>query len=302
MAAQDNRQTARFQAGPEKMKPAYGSNSRHDRVDAASAGPRSSLPQLSIPSILGIWAAAALPMAGLGWLVSPWLAGSLDRAAGIPGTTRILAMTVGLVWQFVIVLVLVRREAGRLSWSSLRDRLWLQTPRQPRTGQPDRRMWLWLVPLVILYVFEAFAIGPALQTAWISTFPFLAEPPQFSFSQLIDVPENRALLEGAWWFYGLFLLLAIFNTVLGEELLFRGVLLPRMRGSFGNWDWLANGVLFGFYHLHQPWGILGGVVSGALLFALPARLFQSAWMSIVIHSGQSVFFAVILLPYFRGSG
>jgi len=60
--------------------------------------------------------------------------------------------------------------------------------------------------------------------------------------------------------------------------------------------------LFGFYHLHQPWGILGGVVSGALLFALPTRLFQSAWMSIVIHSGQSVFFAVVLLPYFRGSG
>jgi len=25
-------------------------------------------------------------------------------------------------------------------------------------------------------------------------------------------------------------------------------------------------------------------------------------MSIVIHSGQSVFFAVVLLPYFRGSG
>ena len=272
------------------------------RVDVASAGPTSSLPQLSIPSILGIWAAAALPMAALGWLVSPWLAGSLDRAAGIPGTTRIFLMTVGLVWQFAIVLLLVRREAGNLSWSSLRDRLWLQTPRRPRTGQPDRRMWLWLVPLVILYVIEAFAIGPVLQTAWISTFPFLAEPPQFSLSQLIDVPENRALLEGAWWFYGLFLLLAIFNTVLGEELLFRGALLPRMRGSFGKWDWLANGVLFGFYHLHQPWGILGGVVSGALLFALPTRLFQSAWMSIVIHSGQSVFFAIVLLPYFRGPG
>ena len=100
------------------MKPASGSNSRHDRLDAASAGPRSSLPQLSIPSILGIWAAAALPMAALGWLVSPGLSGSLDRAAGIPGTTRIFLMTVGLVWQFIIVLLLVRHEAGSLSWSS----------------------------------------------------------------------------------------------------------------------------------------------------------------------------------------
>jgi len=29
-------------------------------------------------------------------------------------------------------------------------------------------------------------------------------------SQLIDVPENRVLLEGAWWFYGMFLFLAYF--------------------------------------------------------------------------------------------
>jgi membrane protease YdiL (CAAX protease family) len=40
--------------------------------------------------------------------------------------------------------------------------------------------------------------------------------------------------------------LAVFNTVLGEELLFRGLLLPRMNGVFGERDWLANGVLFGF--------------------------------------------------------
>jgi CAAX protease family protein len=47
----------------------------------------------------------------------------------------------------------------------------------------------------------------------------------------------------------------IFNTVLGKELLFRGLLLPRMRAAFGRWDWLANGVLFGIYHLHVPWTI-----------------------------------------------
>ena len=38
--------------------------------------------------------------------------------------------------------------------------------------------------------------------------------------------------------------LAIFNTVLGEELLFRGLLLPRMRASSEECDWVANGVLF----------------------------------------------------------
>ncbi|MBN1306015.1 MAG: hypothetical protein JXA13_16380 [Anaerolineales bacterium] len=37
--------------------------------------------------------------------------------------------------------------------------------------------------------------------------------------------------------------MVICNTVLGEELLFRGLLLPRMQGVFGKWDWLANGLL-----------------------------------------------------------
>jgi uncharacterized protein len=52
---------------------------------------------------------------------------------------------------------------------------------------------------------------------------------------------------------------------LREEFLFRGVLLPMMDGVFGRWGWVANGVLSGIYHLHQPWGIPGAVVSGAPL-------------------------------------
>jgi hypothetical protein len=36
----------------------------------------------------------------------------------------------------------------------------------------------------------------------------------------------------------------VFNSVLGEDLLFRGILLPRMRGVFGRGDFVANGVLF----------------------------------------------------------
>jgi membrane protease YdiL (CAAX protease family) len=43
----------------------------------------------------------------------------------------------------------------------------------------------------------------------------------------------------------------VFNTALGEVLLFRGLLLPRM-GAFGRADWVANGLLFACYHLHEP--------------------------------------------------
>jgi membrane protease YdiL (CAAX protease family) len=93
---------------------------------------------------------------------------------------------------------------------------------------------------------------------------------------------------------------ALFNTVLGEEFLFRGVLLPKMNGMFGRWDWVANGVLFGIYHLHQPWGILTSIIGGVFLFALPAKRFRSTWMAVIVHSGQSVFFLFLILGLVLG--
>jgi membrane protease YdiL (CAAX protease family) len=257
------------------------------------------LPQYSPARVAGIWAAAALPMAALGWVGTPLLAPPIDRTTGVPGTARILLLTLGLIWQFVLVILLLRRETRVLSWRVLRERLWLGPPRNPRTGQPDRRLWLWLVLLIPLFPLSVFAIAPVLADAWLAAFPFLAEPPEFSLALLLEPPGSRAL-AGAWWLYGLFLILAAFNTVLGEELLFRGVLLPRMHGAFGKWDWLANGALFGVYHLHQPWGIPASALDGALLFAFPAKRFRTAWMGIAVHSTQSVYFALVLLPFILG--
>jgi membrane protease YdiL (CAAX protease family) len=88
--------------------------------------------------------------------------------------------------------------------------------------------------------------------------------------------------------------LAVFNTVLGEELLFRGLLLPRMRGAFGKWDWVANGALFACYHLHQPWDIPTSLVD-IIALAYPSRRFQSAWMGIIVHSTQSIVVITIVL-------
>jgi len=258
-----------------------------------------SLPQYSVGLVVGVWAAAALPMAALGWVANPSLAQPIDGAIGIPGTARILLLTVGLIWQFVLVLLLIRRESRVMSWRVLRNRLWLGPPRDPRSAQPDRRLWLWLAVFVPLFALSVFLIAPLLERVWLAAFPGLAEPPELSLSQLLAPPQHLAL-AGAWWLYGLFLLLALFNTVLGEELLFRGVLLPRMGRAFGKLDWLVNGALFGAYHLHQPWGIPASIVDGAVLFALPTKVFRTAWMGIAVHSAQSVYFALVLLPAFLG--
>jgi len=255
--------------------------------------------QYTLPQILGIWAAAALPMGILGWVVAPALvSGAATSREAF--TIRVMVLTVGLVWQFVLAMLIVYREAGDLRWATIRRRLWLNTPKDPTSGQPRGKLWLWLVPLIVLIAGWELALYAPLDQLWVNLFPLFAEPAGFSGRELFESQEARDQLVGAWGFLALFAVSALFNTFLGEELLLRGVLLPKMRGVFGKWDWLANGVLFGLYHLHQPWGIPGNIVSATFLEAYPARRFRSVWIAIIIHSGQSVYFLFLLLGLVLG--
>jgi membrane protease YdiL (CAAX protease family) len=218
-------------------------------------------------------------MAALAWVVAPAVAG---HGASQPRfvLTLLAALTAGLIWQAVLVLLLVWRERRDPSWTSLRDRLWLRAPRS--SARRGGRLWWW-VPVF------ALALGA------LDMLPFGPRgPSDRDFGSFLGSPAGQATFHHAW---GLYLLVAVelaFNTFLGEELLFRGLLLPRMRRAFGRTDWLVNGVLFGFYHLHEPWVIPNAIITG-FLCAYPTRRFRSAWMGICIHSVESVFFLGVLL-------
>ena len=255
--------------------------------------------QYSLAKILGIWALAAVPMAALSWIAFPLLA--LDFGADPLGfgVTRMVLLTLGLVWLFGLSMIIVRREEGDLRWATVKRRLRLGTPREPRSGEPRARLWLWVVPFLVAVAAVELALSSSLDNTWVSVFPFLAEPAGYNLGTLLESQEILQRLEGAWWFFVLFVVLAVFNTILGEEFLFRGVLLPRMEVAFGRGSWVANGILFGFYHLHQPWSIPNAVVTG-LLYTFPAYRYRSTWMAIILHSAQSVFFAFLVLGVVLG--
>jgi membrane protease YdiL (CAAX protease family) len=184
-------------------------------------------------------------------------------------------LTAGLIWQFMLVLTLVRRETGSFEWPRVRDALWLRPPQDPKTKRVGGNVWWWALPF-----FLGFAV-------W-GLVPSLPIPSDMDLNKSLGSDSGQAFFSGAWGWFGVIVALAIFNTVLGEELLFRGLLLPRMRGVFGRRGWVANGAIFALYHLHMPWAILPTFVDGIFLDAYPSRRFQSAWMGIIVHSGQSL--------------
>jgi membrane protease YdiL (CAAX protease family) len=256
--------------------------------------------QYTLTQILSIWAAAAIPMALLAWLGPVAVGNRLDLGVGEENRAAFMRagfITLGLIWQFVLAMLIVRREEGDLRWATIRQRCRLNAPRDPQTGQARRRLWWWLGPLVLGVGVLQFV---PFQAGWEALFPFLGEPDKYSLANLMESAERKEALEGAWQVLALFVVLGLFNTVIGEELLFRGVLLPKMQGVFGRRDWVANGVLFGLYHLHQPWSIVASMVRGSLLYALPAQRFRSAWLGIAVHSVQTVMFIFIALGLVLG--
>ena len=190
-------------------------------------------------------------------------------------------MTAGLVWQFVLVAILIGREQRTLRWSTVREALWLRSPRSPRSGRVGGRIWLILIPLILAFVAAQELV------------PTFAAPENREFATLVGSDAGKAFLDGAWGWYALILALMVF-TIVGEELLFRGFLLPRMNGAFGRGDWVVNGLLFTGYHLHVPWAMPAALLDMFTL-AYPTKRYRSAWIGIAVHSAQSVFFALLIL-------
>ena len=88
------------------------------------------IPTWTRGTVMKVWAAAAIPMGLLAWVVAPLLARTFSGPAALP-RALILTLAAGLIWQFALVLIVVRREQGSLGWPVLKKALWLNAPLVP---------------------------------------------------------------------------------------------------------------------------------------------------------------------------
>src|SRR6266540_3282086 len=145
-----------------------------DRMNRARA---ERMDQYTLWQILGVWALAALPMGILSWVVFPAVSPDFNSDPLGASVTRIVLLTVGLIWLFVLSLIIVWKEEGDLRWATIKRRLRLNAPQDPTTGKTRRRLWLWVIPFIIGNIVWGVAITPYAEKLWVSLLPFLAEPP-----------------------------------------------------------------------------------------------------------------------------
>jgi membrane protease YdiL (CAAX protease family) len=198
--------------------------------------------QYGLLKILAVWLAASLPFNLLIVQVVPALAGAT-------GASEIvlfwLLLPLNAAWLIGLSLWIVRREEGTLKWETAGRRLWLNEARgeEPDAGCRTAAR----IPLGVFTAYLALIFGLSLPAIVPRILYNMSFP---SFTSITDAGSPE--LAGWWGWIALVAAAWLVNTFAAEELLFRGVLLPRMKGVFGRFDGLANGVLYALYYIGSP--------------------------------------------------
>ncbi|WP_440957343.1 type II CAAX prenyl endopeptidase Rce1 family protein [Oceanicaulis sp. LC35] len=242
--------------------------------------------------ILGIWLLASAPMPLLAWVLVPlWIRHSDE----LPGLIFWSCIILGMVWLTGVAILVLRLEGIEFTWRALKTRLWLNPPLWPIGGQPAPPAFF-----AIPFLFAAGWFGDYAVEAWFSSTPLgqslLALAPAHAFIETLAIAD----LQGRWDVVALALVSCLFNYVLGEALLFHGVLLPRMVRAWGRWAFLGNALLFAGYHSHKFW-MMPALIPSCIAYALPAQIFRSNWMSLILHGLEGVILVWVVISVVSGA-
>jgi membrane protease YdiL (CAAX protease family) len=104
----------------------------------------------------------------------------------------------------------------------------------------------------------------------------LSQDSYASFLKMEKLRSDEYWLFLAWMPY-------FFFNIVGEELLWRGYLLPRQVLALGRYAWIFNGLLWAIFHIGIGWRI--AIVLLPIEFIVPyvVQKRQNTWLGIMIH-------------------
>jgi membrane protease YdiL (CAAX protease family) len=223
--------------------------------------------QPSVPT-MGLGVSAAL-FGGAGILLYVATHGLIPVLSRVTGAEPIvLWFLVGGLGVFapmlLVALILLRRE-GALT----RPGVWTERLRfRPMTAGD----WLW--GLGALMVFGGFMA--ALMAGVRALFGEVHLQPPFM--------SLEPLTPGRFWILAAWVPFWVLN-IMGEEIAWRGVILPRQEAAFGRHAWLVQGMGWLLFHLAFGWQIM--LMAFPLIFLLPyvVQRRQNSWVGVLMHAG-----------------
>jgi membrane protease YdiL (CAAX protease family) len=194
----------------------------------------------------------------------------------------------------VASLIAYWREGRPLTWMDITDRF--------RLRRMDGRSWLWTFGLLAFMFVSAGALS--FTSRWTSS---LIAPLAYWPTELkpggAPTATNAAFptefmgvpLAGNWWILPI-LLTSLVIATLGEELWWRGYILPRQELLYGNRTWIVHGLFWAAFHLFAPWNFFA-ILPGCLAVSYVAQELKNTWPGIIAHglaNGLLVLIVVVL--------
>ncbi len=99
------------------------------------------------------------------------------------------------------------------------------------------------------------------------------QPPFMSFE-----PLN----PGRYWILLIWFPYWVLN-IMGEEILWRGTMLPRQELAFGKWTWLLHGIGWGVFHIAFGWQLLITLLPILFVQSYVVRRRKNTWVGVIIH-------------------
>lgn len=209
-----------------------------------------------------------------------------------PFEASTLSLTIPSAVLFAFAFGFYKQDGYPLSWSSLKTRFRLF----PMTGKD----WLWTVGAFLVTFLSIGALSFTSQVL-ITAIPTIAPPdffppwlkPGATFDVALFTDFIGAPLKGNWGVAILFFVMLFFN-IFGEELWWRGYILPRQEKTHGSWTWAIHGVLWLLWHLaFYPWQAFA-LLPICLIIPYVAQRLQNTWPAIIIHIQNGISLLLIL--------
>ncbi len=92
------------------------------------------------------------------------------------------------------------------------------------------------------------------------------------------------LSQGRYWLLLVWLPYWVLN-IMGEEFLWRGVMLPRQEAAFGKKAWLVHGFGWGLFHVAFGWHLLMTLLPLVFIQSYIVQRTGNSWVGVIMHGG-----------------
>lgn len=176
-----------------------------------------------------------------------------------------LVAGIGIFVPLLITATLILRKEGTL----FKPGFWGDRLRFRRLNSGD---WLWSIGAIIVIGITSSIVMKGLE-CFVGKMDH--QPPFMSFEPL--TPDRNWLLA-TWFPYWIL-------NIMGEEILWRGVMLPRQEIAFGNKTWIVHGFGWGLFHIAFGWQLLITLLPILFIQSYVVQRRKNSWMGVIIHAG-----------------